>query len=51
MHYVDFNLDDADKIDIDSPDKSLKTVNSKRIVAMHPHLVNVKLNRICQSSL
>jgi len=43
VHYVDFNLDGEDKIDLDGSDKSLKTVNSKRIVALHPHLVELGL--------
>jgi len=45
--YLDFNLDGADKVDADAvafaPDKSLKTVNSKRIVAVHPHLIELGL--------
>lgn len=43
IHYIDFNLDSADKTDIDAPDKSLKTINSKRIIAMHPRLVELGL--------
>lgn len=43
MNYIDFNLDNADKIDIDGSDKSLKTVNSKRIVPLHPHLIELGL--------
>ena len=43
VHYVDFNLDGEDKIDLDGSDKTLKTVNSKRIVALHPHLVELGL--------
>lgn len=39
VYYLDFNLDGTDKVDADGRDKSLKTVNSKRIVALHPHLV------------
>lgn len=43
VHYIDFNLDGEDKVELDGPDKSLKTVNSKRIVALHPHLVKLGL--------
>ena len=43
VNYIDFNLDNADKIDIDGSDKSLKTVNSKRIVPLHPHLIELGL--------
>ena len=43
VHYLDFNLDGPDKLDVDEPDKSLKTVNSKRIVALHPHLIELGL--------
>ncbi|MEE5065701.1 site-specific integrase [Pseudomonas alliivorans] len=43
VHYVDFNLEGANKTDIDGLDKSLKTVSSRRIVAMHPHLVELGL--------
>jgi integrase len=41
VHYLDFNLDGPDKIDEDAFDKSLKTVNSQRIVALHPHLIEL----------
>lgn len=41
--YLDFNLDRPDKVDIDDRDKSLKNVNSKRIVALHPHLIELGL--------
>nr|WP_301299947.1 site-specific integrase [Pseudomonas laurylsulfativorans] len=41
VHYLDFNLDGPDKLDVDAFDKSLKTVNSKRIVALHPHLIEL----------
>ncbi|OZY27413.1 hypothetical protein CJF40_15465 [Pseudomonas lundensis] len=43
VHYLDFNLDAPDKLDLDGPDKSLKTVNSKRIVPLHPHLIELGL--------
>ncbi|XVJ49656.1 site-specific integrase [Pseudomonas sp. UBT] len=43
VYYLDFNLDGPDKLDADEPDKSLKTVNSQRIVAMHPHLIELGL--------
>jgi len=43
--YLDFNLEGADKVDADGPEKSLKTVNSKRIVAVHPHLIELGLPR------
>ena len=42
--YIDFNLDGADKVDADGSDKSLKTVNAKRIVAVHPHLIELGLH-------
>ncbi len=42
--YLDFNLDGADKVDADGSDKSLKTVNAKRIVAVHPHLIELGLH-------
>lgn len=50
--YLDFNLDGDGKIDADSSDqdgdasaggKQLKTINSVRIVAMHPELVRLGL--------
>jgi len=41
--YLDFNLNGPDKIDADDPDKSLKTINSQRIVAVHPHLIDLGL--------
>lgn len=41
VFYLDFNLDGPDKLDADEPDKSLKTVNSQRIVALHPHLIEL----------
>ncbi|UMZ13519.1 site-specific integrase [Pseudomonas sp. MPFS] len=43
VHYLDFNLDGPDKLDADEPDKSLKTVNSQRIVALHPHIIELEL--------
>lgn len=43
VHYVDFNLDGEDKIDLDGSDKSLKNPSSIRIVALHPHLVELGL--------
>ena len=43
VHYLDFNLNGADKVDIDDRDKSLKNVNSKRIVALHPNLIDLGL--------
>ena len=43
VYYLDFNLDGPDKLDADEPDKSLKTVNSHRIVALHPHLIELGL--------
>jgi integrase len=43
VHYVDFNLDGEDKMDLDGSDKSLKNPNSKRIVALHPHLIELGL--------
>lgn len=42
--YLDFNLDTPDKIDADSSDKSLKTVNSQRIIPLHPHLIQLGLS-------
>lgn len=46
--YLDFNLDGADKIDADCKeeqlgrsDKSLKTINSQRAVALHDRLVEL----------
>ncbi|MFJ4395887.1 DUF6538 domain-containing protein [Pseudomonas sp. NPDC089396] len=42
--YLDFNLDGADKVDADGSDKSLKTVNAKRIVAVHPNLIELGLH-------
>lgn len=42
--YLDFNLDGADKVDEGATDKSLKTVNAKRIVAVHPHLIDLGLH-------
>lgn len=50
--YLDFNLEGGDKIDADDSDhdgeagvggKQLKTINSVRIVAMHPELVRLGL--------
>jgi integrase len=41
--YLDFNLDDSDKIDADEPDKRLKTVNSKRKVPLHAELIRLGL--------
>lgn len=43
VYYLYFNLDSSDKLEIDSKDKSLKNVNSKRIAALHPHLVELGL--------
>lgn len=43
VHYLDFNLDGPDKLDLDGFDKSLKTVNSQRIVALHSHLIELGL--------
>lgn len=42
--YLDFNLDGAGKLDADGSDKSLKTVNAKRIVAVHPRLIELGLH-------
>ncbi|NNA50289.1 tyrosine-type recombinase/integrase [Pseudomonas lactis] len=47
--YLDFNLDTPDKMDTDvrdgaetaGSDKTLKTVNSRRIIALHPHLIEL----------
>ena len=45
--YLDFNLDGTDKLDADggdpSSDKSLKTVNSLRVVPLHQVLIDVDL--------
>lgn len=48
--YLDFNLDSSDKIDTDPReehsgrgDKSLKTINSQRVVALHDRLVELGL--------
>jgi integrase len=48
--YLDFNLDVSDKIDADPKeehsrrgDKSLKTINSQRVVALHARLVELGL--------
>jgi len=45
--YLDFNLDGADKLDTDDsdlgPDKSLKTVNSIRVVPLHALIVSAGL--------
>lgn len=48
--YIDFNLDSSDKIDTDPKaehsgrgDKSLKTINSQRVVALHDRLVELGL--------
>lgn len=48
--FIDFNLDGADKIDADPKqeeegrsDKSLKTINSQRVVALHDRLVGLGL--------
>ncbi|MBW0235258.1 site-specific integrase [Pseudomonas sp. D1HM] len=49
VYYLDFNLDTPDKIDADvrdgvvinGSDKSLKTVNSKRIMPLHPHVIEL----------
>lgn len=43
VYYLDFNLDGPGKLDVDAPEKSLKNVNSKRIVALHPHLIELGL--------
>lgn len=48
-YYLDFNLDTPDKMDsdvrdgvvTDGSDKTLKTVNSKRIIALHPHVIEL----------
>ena len=49
--YIDFNLNGPDKIDADGSadgsDKSLKTINSQRIVALHPHLIELGLRQAC----
>jgi integrase len=43
--YVDFNLDQPDKLDLDDPDiepdKTLKTVNAIRIVPLHSKLIDL----------
>ncbi|WP_339425101.1 site-specific integrase [Pseudomonas proteolytica] len=49
VHYLDFNLDAPDKLDVDSNDKSLKTVNSQRIVPLHPHLVELGLHAYAEA--
>lgn len=48
--YLDFNLDGSDKVDVDPReehsgrgDKSLKTINSQRVVALHARLVELGL--------
>ena len=49
VYYLDFNLDTPDKMDsdvrdcvvTDGSDKSLKTVNSKRIIPLHPHVIEL----------
>jgi integrase len=41
--YLDFNLNDSDKIDADEPDKRLKTVNSERKVPLHAELIRLGL--------
>ncbi|PKH24086.1 site-specific integrase [Pseudomonas fluorescens] len=49
IYYLDFNLDTPDKTDIDGQDsiksnktdKTLKTVNSKRITPLHSHLIKL----------
>lgn len=45
--YLDFNLNEPDKLDTDdgdiSPDKSLKTVNSIRVVPLHESVVRAGL--------
>lgn len=49
VYYLDFNLDTPDKMDADvrdgvvtdGSDKSLKTVNSKRIIPLHPHVIEL----------
>jgi integrase len=45
VYYIDFNLDGEHKLDIDksTPDKSLKTVDSKRIVPIHQSLIKLGL--------
>ncbi|MFK3723564.1 hypothetical protein ACI2KE_06910 [Pseudomonas monteilii] len=47
--YLDCNLDGADKVDADVFNKSLKTVNAKRIVAVHPHLFQLGLHDCVQA--
>lgn len=41
VHFLDFNLDSPDKTDFDGRDKSLKTVDSQRIVTLHPQIIEL----------
>ncbi|WP_438279618.1 site-specific integrase [Pseudomonas alabamensis] len=41
VHFLDFNLNAPDKLDIDGGDKSLKNLDSQRIVSLHPHLIEL----------
>jgi integrase len=54
--YLDFNLDGSDKIDADpklvsiaNQDKSLKTVNSHRVVTLHDQIVTLGLPKYVQA--
>jgi integrase len=50
--YLDFNLDGTDKIDDDAnTDKSLKTVNSKRVVPLHSHVIGLGFVEYVQALL
>lgn len=41
--YLDFNLNGQDKIDGDDSDKRLKTINSIRVVPLHPAVIDAGL--------
>lgn len=40
-YYFDFNLDDEDKTEEGGKDKSLKNVNSRRVVPIHQYLIDL----------
>lgn len=41
VYFLDFNLNSPDKTDFDGRDKSLKTVDSQRIVTLHPQIIDL----------
>ena len=41
VHFLDLNLNSPDKTDLDGRDKSLKNVDSQRIVTLHPQIIEL----------